>query len=89
MNLEEDFEPFCKHVWKARDITSTKIFCDNVQQAPGDIRWTIDQAEFDDLIAERKIRLLALMEFLMEPTSVRVVWVRSSSLTLMELAWNV
>ena len=32
MNLEEDSanigEPFSKHAWKARDITSTKIFCD-------------------------------------------------------------
>ena len=32
MNQKKDFvsigEPFSKHVWKARDITSTTIFCD-------------------------------------------------------------
>ena len=41
-------ERFSRHVWKARGIISTTIFCD-VQQAPDDIRWTIDQTEFDEL----------------------------------------
>ena len=58
MNLEEDFvsigEPFSRHARKARGITSTKIFCDMSRQAPDDIRWTMDQAEFDDLFALKK-----------------------------------
>ena len=57
MNLEEDFvsigEPFSKHAWKARDITSTKIFCDMsnklLMTSVG-----LDQAEFDDLLALKK-----------------------------------
>ena len=36
----------------------------------------------------RKIRLLALTELFMVPTDVLVVWVRSSSLMLLELAWK-
>ena len=47
-------EPFSKHVWKARDITNTKIFLRYVQQAPDDIRWIIDKTEFDDLIVLKK-----------------------------------
>ena len=58
MNLEEDFvsigESFSKHVWKVRDITNLKISFGFVQQAPDDIRWTIDKTEFDELIAMKK-----------------------------------
>ena len=59
MNQEEDFvsigEPFSKHVWKARDITSTRRYLyDMFIQAPHDIRWTIDKTEFDDLLALKK-----------------------------------
>ena len=46
-------EPFSRHAKKARGITNT-IFLRCVQKAPDDIRWTIDQAEFDDLLALNK-----------------------------------
>ena len=58
MNLEEDFvntgEPFSRHAKKARGITNMKIFLRYVQHAPDDISWTIDQAEFDELLALKK-----------------------------------
>ena len=58
MNLEEDFvsigEPFFKLARKVRDISSMMIFCGMFQQAPDDISWTIDQAEFDDPLALKK-----------------------------------
>ena len=61
-----------------------------VQQAPDDIRWTIDKTEFDDLLAKKKkkTRLLALTEFHMVPTGVPGVWARNSSLMLAELSWK-
>ena len=43
-------EPFSKHVWKAPDITSTKIFCDMSNR----LLMTnvgLNKAEFDDLLA--------------------------------------
>ena len=58
MNLEEDFviigEPFSRHARKARGITNTKDILRYVQQAPNDINWTFDQAEFDDHLALKK-----------------------------------
>ena len=58
MNLVEDFvsigEPFSKLARKVRDITNMMIFLRYVQQAPDDISWIIDQAEFDDLLALKK-----------------------------------
>ena len=58
MNLVEDFvstgEPFSKHARKARGIINMKRFLRFVQQALDDINWTIDQAEFDDLLALKK-----------------------------------
>ena len=58
MNLVEDFviigEPFSKYVRKARGTFNMKRFCASVQQAPDDINWTIDQAEFGDLVASKK-----------------------------------
>ena len=55
MNLVQDFvstgEPFSRHARKARGIINMKRF---VQQATDDISWTIDQAEFDDLLALKK-----------------------------------
>ena len=43
-------EPFSKHVWKARDITSTKIFCDMSNRLlMTNVR--LYKAEFDDLLA--------------------------------------
>ena len=59
-----------------------------VQQAPDDIRWTIDKTEFDDLIALEKIRLLGQMAIQMMPTSVPGILVRNSSLMLTELFWK-
>ena len=59
-----------------------------VQQAPDDICWTIDQAEFDDLLCIKKNRLLALTEFLPTSTDVLVAWVRSSSLMFIKLSWK-
>ena len=58
-----------------------------VQQAPVDIEWTLDQAEFDDLLAS-KTRLLALMEFPTAFTDVLVAWVRSSSFVLIKPFWR-
>ena len=56
MTLVEDSvsigEPFSKHVRKEQGITIMNRFCD--QQAPDGINWTIDQAEFDDLLALKK-----------------------------------
>ena len=59
-----------------------------VQQAPDDLSWTIDQAEFDDLLALKKETAPALTEFLTVPTGVLVAWVRSSSLMQIELSWK-
>ena len=41
-------------MWKARDITSTKVFYDMSKKAPDDIRWIVDQTELDDLLALKK-----------------------------------
>ena len=58
MNQEEDFvsvgEPFSKHAWKAPRHHQHENILRYVQQALNDIRWTIDQAEFDDLLAFKK-----------------------------------
>ena len=58
MNQEEDFvsigEPFSKHAWKAPRHHQHEDILRYVQQAPGDIRWTIDHTEFDDLFALKK-----------------------------------
>ena len=58
MNLEEGFvsfgEPFSKHVSKTRDITNLRISYGLFRKAPGDIRWTTDKTEFDELIAMKK-----------------------------------
>ena len=47
-------ELFSKPVQKVRDTASTKKFYDMFKKAPADIRWTIDLAEFDELIALKK-----------------------------------
>ena len=39
-------------MWKARDITRYEY--DMFKKAPDDIRWTIDETEFDDLLALKK-----------------------------------
>ena len=82
MNLEEDFvsmgEPFSKHARKARGIINMKRFCDLFNK--------LLMTSIDASLLQRKIRLLALTEFLMVPADVLVVWVRSSSLMLVELA---
>ena len=59
MNLEEDFvsigEPFFRHARKARGINHQhEDILRHIQQALGDISWTIDQGEFDDLLALKK-----------------------------------
>ena len=59
-----------------------------VQQAPDDIRWTIDQADLMTSLHSKKTRLLAMIEFHMVPTSVPGILVRISSLTLTELSWK-
>ena len=46
--------PLSKPASRARDITSMKIFFEYVQQALDDIRWSFDQAGFDDLLALKK-----------------------------------
>ena len=56
MNLEEDSvnigEPFSTHVWKARD--QHEDILRYVRHAPDDRCWTINKAEFDDLLALKK-----------------------------------
>ena len=47
-------EPFSRHARKARGITNTKIFCDMFNKLLMTSRWTIDHAEFDDLLALKK-----------------------------------
>ena len=47
-------ELFSKPARKVRDTTNTKKFCGKFKKAPADISWTIDRAEFDELIALRK-----------------------------------
>ena len=59
-----------------------------VQQALDDISWTIDQAEFDDLLALKKYSAPGTDGIPTVPTGVLVAWVRSSSLTLIELSWK-
>ena len=90
VNLEEDFvsigEPFSKHAWKDRDITSTKIFCDMSKKLLMTSVGLLIRLSLTTSLLQRKIRLLALTEFLMVPADVLVVWVRNSSLMLVELA---
>ena len=55
MNQEEDFvsigEPFSKHAWTHHQHEDILRY---VEQALDDIRWTVDQAEFDDVLALKK-----------------------------------
>ena len=55
MNQEEDFvsigEPFSKHAWRHHQHEDILRY---VEQALDDIRWTVDQAEFDDVLALKK-----------------------------------
>ena len=60
-NEDESGRRLCEYwrtIFKAREggprHHQHKDILRNVQHAPGDIRWTIDQAEFDDLHALKK-----------------------------------
>ena len=74
------------HFFQAQAEGQHEDILRNVQQGPDDIRWTIDQAEFDDLLALKK-------DLAPGPDGIPfgaslVVWVRSSSFLLSELAWK-
>ena len=47
-------EPFFQARQEGRGINQHEEILQFVQQAADDIRWTIDQAEFDDLLALKK-----------------------------------
>ena len=72
-------EPFSTHVWKARDITSTKIFCDLSKRLPTTSAGLLIRLSLTTSLLQRKIRHLALTEFHMVPTGVPGVWARNSS----------
>ena len=58
MNLEEDCviigEPFSRHAREGPRHHQHEDILRYVQQAPDDISWTVDQDEFDDLLALQK-----------------------------------
>ena len=78
MNQEEDFLNIGQH----EDILRF------VQRAPDDISWTIDQAEFDDLLALKKDSAPGPDGIPSVPTSVPGILVRNFSLMLTELFWK-
>ena len=59
-----------------------------MQQAPDDISWTLDQAEFDDFLALKKVSAPGPDGIPAVSAGVLVVWVRSSSLMLTKLFWK-
>ena len=92
MNPVEDSvntgEPCSKHARKGPRHHQHQDILRFVQQAPDDINWTIDQAEFDDPLLRRKTRLLALTVFHSASAGVLVVLVRSSSFVLIKPYWR-
>ena len=58
MNLVEDFMSIGESSFQARQEGPRHLHHAEilrfVQQAPDDINWTLDQAEFDDLLASKK-----------------------------------
>ena len=58
MNLVEDFYEYWGTIFQARQQGPRHFYNEEffrfVQQAPDDINWTLNQAEFDDLVASKK-----------------------------------
>ena len=83
MILEEDYvsigEPFSKHAKKARSIIITKKFYDLFNKLLMTSVGQLIRLSLKISMLERKIRLLALMEFTTVSTGVLVALVLSSS----------
>ena len=90
MNLEEDFVSIGGTIFQARvegpRHHQHEEILRYVQKAPDDIRWTIDQTEFDDLLASKKDSAPGPDGIPYGACRCGGVWVRSSSLMLVELA---
>ena len=79
-----------KHAPKVQGITTTKILLRYVQKVPDDIRWIIDQDEFDELMTCKKEPALVAdgipYSFLAD---VREGWVRGFCLVHANMCWKV
>ena len=81
-------EPFSRHERKGPRHHQHEDILRYVHQAADDINWTIDQAEFDDLLALKKDSAPGPDGIPAVSACVLVVWVRSSSLMLTRLFWK-
>ena len=90
MDQEESFVsvgrfPFCKPASRHHQYEHILRY---VQKALGDIRWTIDRTEFDELIALKKDSAPGLIEFRIAPMGVRGAWAPSSFSALLSICWK-
>ena len=92
MNQEEDYvstgEPFFMHVWKARDITSTKIFCDLFNKLPMTSIGLLTRLSLMSSLLPRGTQPLDPTEFLVVSADVPVALDLSSSFTPLKPSWR-